>query len=185
MFQRGFTLLELLIVIAIIGILSTVVLAALDDSRRNSRNEAVISQMNEYQKALELNYSDTGQYPRTNVAGTARYCIGDDLSPGEQCMGSVTNAAGYSAANSAAAENAFRAYMSTLQRFDQPRGAYTYSSPAYSGCAGVGMANTSCTTGDYSIWFLLEGTNEDCGGRSSVANATLVGEYTLCRLSSS
>ncbi len=184
--QRGFTLLELLIVIAIIGILSTVVIAALNDSRRNSRNEAVIGQVHEYQKAIELNFTDTGTYPGTNGNRRARYCIGEGLASGEQCMGSITNSAGYSAVNSAAAESAFLAYMSSLRRYAQTRGTYTYSSPAYSGCAGIGMNDDlPCTSADYSIWFLLEGTDEDCGGRSSVANPNLVGEYTLCRLSSS
>ena len=179
--NRGFTLLELLVVIAIIGVLSAVVIASLNVSRTKARNEAVISQMFEYQKSLELEYTNTGIYPRTNSNRKHRYCIGEGLSTGERCMGNLTTA--YNPAAAAPVEGVFLSHMSALPRFNQPRGSLMYSSPAYSGCTGIGIANTSCTTGDYSIWFLLEGTNESCG-RALVANSNLSGEYTLCRLMS-
>lgn len=185
MHQRGFTLLELMIVISIIAVLIAIVMVALDDSRRKARNEAVITQVYEYQKSLELYYSSAGRYPATNVARTARYCIGDGLVAGAQCMGNMTSV--YSPANSAPIENAIRMYMPNLARLAQPIGAYDYSSPAYSGCAGTGVGmtdRTPCSSKEYSLWFLLEGTNESCGGRAYAANTSLHGEYTVCRLSS-
>jgi len=84
--NKGFTLLELLVVIAIIGILVAVVVVALDDSRRTSRNTAVLSQMYEYRKALELHYTNTGSYPATNALRTHRYCFGDGLVNGIDCI---------------------------------------------------------------------------------------------------
>jgi prepilin-type N-terminal cleavage/methylation domain-containing protein len=179
--EKGFTLLELLVVIAIIGVLSAIVMVSLNESRKKSRNVAVLEQMFEYQKSLELDYTTTGVYPRTNVARTHRYCIGDGLTAGERCMGNFTTA--YSPAAAAIAEGVFKSHMPSLPRFKQAIGGLDYSSPAYNGCTGVGIANTSCTDSDYSIWFLLEGTNQSCG-RALVANANLSGEYTLCRLMS-
>ena len=177
--QKGFTLLELLIVIAIIGVLSAVAIMAMDDSKRKSRNSAVISQMYEYQKSLELYFTDAGTYPRTNLARTHKYCVGEGQTAGQRCMGNVTT--GYSPAATAPIESAFLTRMTRLPRIKQSRGGYDYSSPAYSGCVGSGTANTTCGGGQYSIWFLMEGTNESCG-RAIVADANLVGEFTLCRL---
>ncbi len=60
---RGFTLIEILIVIAIIGLLSTVILAALSTARRGARDAKRISELREMQTALELYYSDSEVYP--------------------------------------------------------------------------------------------------------------------------
>ncbi len=178
--QRGFTLLELLIVITIIGILSAIVMVALADSRRDTRNQAVVSQMTEYQKAIELYYSDVGEYPGTNTARNNLYCFG---------TGATGNCfPGTAGVTSASLTNAFGTYMSDLPRFTQTRGGLTYHSPAYSGCANYSnpgnfttSGGSSCTEKDYSIFFLLEGTGEDCG-RALVADPALSGEFTLCRL---
>ena len=73
--QNGFTLLELLIVIAIIGILSAVVLASLGASRVKARNAAVLSQMDEYRKALDLYVSSGNAAPNNWAAsGNINYC---------------------------------------------------------------------------------------------------------------
>lgn len=178
----GFTILEILIVVAIIGIIAAIVLVALGDSREKSRNAAVISQMYEYQKALELSFSEAGSYPGTNAARTQRRCIGaglDEYTPPYRCMGSLTTA--YSPAASADIEAVFLQYINELPRFDQAKDSFNYSSPAYSGCTGEGMNNTSCTINDYSIWYLLEGIDQDCGF-ADVADNNLSDRYTLCRL---
>ncbi len=179
--QRGFTLLELIIVIATIGILAVIVLASVDTTRRNARNKAVISQMYEYQKAIELYYSDEGRYPPAGSPRTQRYCFGEGAVNG-QCL---ANYGFYSAGQVGSINSAFSRYSSVLPRF-YPDGSYGNSSPGFSGCAGTGIegqiTDLSCRESDYSIWFLLEGINADCGGRAYRTINT--GNYSLCRLSS-
>ncbi|GEM_PF-357962 len=61
--KRGFTLIEILVVIAIIGILSSVVLASLAVSRAKARDARRIADLEEVKKALELYYDSNGEYP--------------------------------------------------------------------------------------------------------------------------
>lgn len=60
--SRGFTLVELLVVISIIGFLSSVVFASLQSARMKARDAAIISQVNQYRLILEQNYDRYGDY---------------------------------------------------------------------------------------------------------------------------
>lgn len=60
---RGFTLLELLIVIAIIGILTSIVLVNLQRARVSSHGGAILKQLQQVELALRMYISD--KYPNT------------------------------------------------------------------------------------------------------------------------
>jgi prepilin-type N-terminal cleavage/methylation domain-containing protein len=61
--SKGFTLIELLVVVAIIGILATVVLSSLGAARTRARDALRISEMKNFETALEAYYLDYNQYP--------------------------------------------------------------------------------------------------------------------------
>lgn len=61
--RRGFTLIEMLIVIAIIGILSSIVLVGLGPVQRRGRDARRQSDLRGAQNALELYYNKCGHYP--------------------------------------------------------------------------------------------------------------------------
>lgn len=61
--QKGFTLIELLVVISIIGLLASIVFAALRPARMKARDARRITDLQEMRKALELYYSDHNSYP--------------------------------------------------------------------------------------------------------------------------
>lgn len=70
--SKGFTLIELLVVIAIISLLSSVILAALKDTRDKAKASAFRQEINEFIKALELYKINTGNYPgNSNILATA------------------------------------------------------------------------------------------------------------------
>lgn len=66
--KYGFTLLELLVVISIIGLLSAIVLTAMNTARAKSRDAERIKTVQELRKAIELYYSDNGYYPPLTTA---------------------------------------------------------------------------------------------------------------------
>ncbi len=60
---KGFTLIELLVVIAIVGFLTSIVFASLSVSRQRAQDAQIIASFKQLQNALELYYSQFGQYP--------------------------------------------------------------------------------------------------------------------------
>ncbi|MDE2019519.1 MAG: prepilin-type N-terminal cleavage/methylation domain-containing protein [Patescibacteria group bacterium] len=68
--RKGFTLIEILIVVAIIAILASVVLIGLGPSQQSGRDARRLSDLHEVQNALELYYQKYGIYPG-NSGGTA------------------------------------------------------------------------------------------------------------------
>lgn len=61
--KSGFTLVELLIVIVVIGILAAITLVAYNGVQAKARDAQRQSDINSITKALEMYYIDNGQYP--------------------------------------------------------------------------------------------------------------------------
>jgi prepilin-type N-terminal cleavage/methylation domain-containing protein len=203
--QAGFTLLELLVAIAIIGLLATVILASLSPARERARNAQVLSQMYEYQKALDLYYLNTGRYPSGHTgAAFSRgrlYCIGDEYSGGYPCIGGPA----YDTLQVSEIETALVPdYISRISYISQGTDILNnqIGSPAYRGCSRLETPPTTsqfpalninvlfptpqpdCTDQDYSLFFVLEGTGQDCGRAHEVSPNYLGRGYTLCQISS-
>jgi len=63
--RAGFTLLEVLIVVAILGLLATIVAVNLAGRVEEARITQARLQINQFKKAIELFKLDTGRYPTT------------------------------------------------------------------------------------------------------------------------
>ena len=64
--QVGFTIVELLIVIVVIGILAAITIVAYNGIQQRARDAERKSDISAIQKTLELYYADNGSYPMTN-----------------------------------------------------------------------------------------------------------------------
>lgn len=66
--KKGFTLIEILIVISVIGILASIVLVNLGGFRSRGRDARRIADLRTMQNALELYYANEGNYPAGDSA---------------------------------------------------------------------------------------------------------------------
>ena len=90
--KRGFTLIEVVIVVAVIGILAAVVLASVGEARKKARDTQRKSDLQQIQLALRL-YKDTnGTYPPSGCGNGAGIFVNNGnykwASPG---LGTVSN----------------------------------------------------------------------------------------------
>jgi len=68
--RKGFTLVEMLIVVTIIAILATSILVGLGGARKNARNTRRLADLKNIQNGLELYYNANEQYcPNTGRSG--------------------------------------------------------------------------------------------------------------------
>lgn len=71
--QKGFTIVELLIVIVIIGILAAITVVAYNGIQNRANNNARYSELKAWQKQFELYRAQEGAYPSAADGG---YCLG-------------------------------------------------------------------------------------------------------------
>jgi prepilin-type N-terminal cleavage/methylation domain-containing protein len=70
-FRQGFTLVELLVVLAIIALLSTVLFAGFDQAREQTRDKSRLASLKELQLAIEQYRAQYGTYPATGCGAAA------------------------------------------------------------------------------------------------------------------
>lgn len=91
---KGFTILELLIVIAIIGLLASVITVAMNSTREKGRDTAIKAQMAEARKEAELYF-----------ARLTKYCVQSSMNPPECVFGELNGNTSYCSQDSTVFDN--------------------------------------------------------------------------------
>ena len=163
--QRGFTIVELLIVIVVIAILAAITVVAFNGIQNRSKNAKTVSAVTAWSKAIKLYNADTGSWP------TVHSCLGSSttyIGNNSQCWNSTTWVV------SATFTNQLAPYMNSFPEPDTTdiadvntprRGALYHTTnrdiyAAFTGittCPDIGLRNTTTTTeakGIYCIYTL-------------------------------
>lgn len=99
--QRGFTLVELMIVVAIIAILAAVGLAVFSGIQKKGRDAARRGDVQSIAKALETNKKDTGYQPLANGQFAGGVIPTKDAQTYTYCLNATTAGATLTAASTA------------------------------------------------------------------------------------
>ena len=75
--SSGFTLLELIVVIAIVGLFSALVLVSVTEVRKKARDTKRMQDISQIQRALELYYDQYGVYPTPDFDGCGGWDVGN------------------------------------------------------------------------------------------------------------
>lgn len=88
--KKGFTLVELLVVISIIGVLATLSVVSLNVARIRARDAVRKADMYQFQLALYFYYDDHNEFPKTEADGSWEVLTSSlDGSSGTKYMGRV------------------------------------------------------------------------------------------------
>ena len=74
--ERGFTLIELMIVIAIVAVLSGIILSNMSDARKKGKDAQILTDLAQAKLALSNYYSVHGSYPNVSTAKESGSLVG-------------------------------------------------------------------------------------------------------------
>ncbi len=172
---KGFTIVELLIVIVVIAIIASITIVAYNGMQQRANNTQTVQAVKEFIKAFNLYAQDNGGYPQ--LTG----CLGENYpAPNNRCL-SQSGAAecfGMGAATSMVVNDALKPYMNNRVP-NISKQAVPCAATAYIG----GYASYDSTNRTMRVWMVLNG-DQGCPPMSpNVTSVTrsYVSDASLCR----
>lgn len=163
----GFTIVELIIIIVVIGILAGITVVAYNTVRTRAQNADRITELKAWEKAfVQYKATNNGKYPVMTEGG---YCLGTGF-PNQKCRDYTTSGA------SAYLEADSTALMAALKTYDPP---ISGSRSPVNGTIGP-YAVYSATT--IELTTVLEGSSAVCPSGTFFAWGDASGIRALCRV---
>jgi prepilin-type N-terminal cleavage/methylation domain-containing protein len=183
-YNKGFTLIELMVVIGIISLLSAVVLGSLTTAKAKAENTKQIADYRVVLNALLQFKQDNGYYPSDNGQANTFTCIGEYTESGGCKMNNSIKA------NSAIMKSSLQKYLSSYTFVDKPV-TIAVSAPIAMSSDYKGFI-LSCTTSEDSrcktatLLFPALKNNNSCPRIMSDISASeslnnVISTYTWCR----
>ena len=190
--SRGFTIVELLIVIVVIAILASITIVSYNGIQGRAKNVQLLSAMDAYEKALRLYMIEhNGQVPLTNIDGGSTYysvCLGDKYPATDGFNENSCVDYPYIEDTSPfdvrpAVNDAFRAYMQTLPDVHDSVMAFTYSGNSYRSRGISYVGDISNVTGAYTgtITYQVAG-DKPCGRGTKTLTTDYGAPMTMCQI---
>jgi len=151
--RDGFTLIEILIVVAIIAILASVVLVGLGPTQQAGRDARRLSDLHEVQTGLELFYNKCGYYPGSAPSGACNNGATSGYSTGASPMNAALVDAGLN--------------ITTVPEDPSNAGTHVY-----------GYATNGASASQYVLTTVLENTNNSIFTSYTPLTTTQIGVYT-------
>ena len=161
--QRGFTIVELLIVIVVIGILAAIVIVAYNGIQTRAQNTITIQAVAEYVKGLNSYASANGHYPIDSsypcLGPLGIYC--GKVSPGADCFGPGSS--------STSSQASFDTEMKKI--FGNKNPATSSQEMSCGGTMYSGAYYLPSTGANATLWYFLKG-DQPCEGIGGVQSLT-------------
>ena len=161
--SRGFTIVELLIVIVVIAILAAITIVGYQNIQRRAHNAAIISSVKQWVNILTISYAENGSVTITDLpTGTAGICLGDTQSypaTSQFAQGVCYDNGGRTYRTSEQAAAIARDIGSSGARYDEQN-----TTPTDSGVFARGVQYGEAYHGsqEFHIFYDLRGANQEC-----------------------
>lgn len=173
--KHGFTVVELLVVIVVIGILAAITIASYLWLNRDAQAAHTVVNANQYIKSLDTYKSKFGQYPVTATFA----CVGSYPA----ITGSPANACYSVNGGNSSSPTSTAAFNSEMQKVGLQPTVFTNSVSYTSGSYTYVMRGLRYSSNgrQYQLWWYFQGTRE-CGVPGASRTANTIQDYTYCTI---